>query len=61
MDKIKKVEIGKKPMVLLPLNLWQKFEDYLEDQEALTSSKFIRRVQKARKEIISKKIIYPFN
>lgn len=61
MEKIKRVEVDKEPMVLLPLKLWQKFEDYLEDQEALASKKFIRHIQKARKEIASKKLIYPFN
>ena len=60
-DKVKKVKIDKEPMVLLPLKLWQKFEDYLEDQEALSSERFIRRIQKSRKEIVSKKLIYPFN
>ncbi|MEK7635731.1 MAG: hypothetical protein AAB405_01415 [Patescibacteria group bacterium] len=60
-DKIKKVEIDKEPMILLPLNLWQKFEDYLEDQEALSSKRFIRRIEKSREDISLKKLIYPFN
>lgn len=59
-EKPKTIKIGKQPVVLVPLKLWQKLEDYLEDQEALSSKKYLRRIQKARKDISNGKIIFPF-
>ncbi len=55
-EKFPIIKINKEPMILLPLNLWQKFEDYLENQEALSSKKFIRHIEKARQEIKEKKL-----
>lgn len=59
-EKSKSVRVGNQPMVLVPLKLWRKIEDYLEDQEALGSPKFLRRIQKARAEATRGKLVYPF-
>ena len=59
-DKSKTVRVGKQPMVLVPLKLWRKMEDYLEDQEALASKSFLRRIRKARSEVVRGKVVYPF-
>ena len=56
-EKSKTIKIGKEPVVLVPLKLWQKLEDYLEDQEALSSKKYLSRIQKARKDISGGRII----
>ena len=54
------VKIGKEPLVLIPLSLWRKVEDLLEDQEALASSRYVRRIRKARRDIAAGKAVYPF-
>ena len=54
------IRIGKEPIVLVPLKLWRKFEDYLEDQEALASKRFLRKIRTARKQAASGKLLYPF-
>ena len=54
------VRIGKEPLVLVPLSLWRKVEDLLEDQEALASSRYVRRIRKARRDIAAGKAVYPF-
>ncbi|MEK7404390.1 MAG: hypothetical protein AAB225_04720 [Acidobacteriota bacterium] len=54
------VRIGKEPLVLVPLSLWRKVEDLLEDQEALPSSRYVRRIRKARRDIAAGKAVYPF-
>ena len=59
-DKSKTVRVGNQPMVLVPLKLWRKMEDYLEDQEALASRSFLRRVRKARAEVAQGKVVFPF-
>ena len=59
-DRSKTIRVGKEPMVLLPLKLWQQIEDYLEDQEALASKNFLRRIRQARKDVAKGKVIYPF-
>ena len=59
-EKSKSVRIGKQAMVLVPLKLWRKMEDYLEDQEALASPNFLRRIRKARANVAGGKIVYPF-
>ena len=55
------IKVGKEPVVLVPLKLWRKFEDYLEDQEALASKRFLRKIRAARKQAASGKLIYPFH
>ena len=59
-DRSKTIRVGKEPMVLLPLKLWQQIEDYLEDQEALASKNFLRRIRQARKDAAKGKLIHPF-
>lgn len=54
------LKIGKEPVVLVPLKLWRKIEDCLEDQEALASEAFRRRIRKARRDVARGKIVYPF-
>lgn len=59
-EKSKTIQVGNQPMVLVPLKLWRKMEDYLEDQEALASSKFLRRIRKVRVEAARGRFVYPF-
>ncbi len=59
-EKSTTLHIGKEPVVVVPLKLWRQFEDYLEDQEALASPKFLRKVRKGRKDAASGKLIHPF-
>ncbi|MBM3747129.1 MAG: hypothetical protein FJW34_15185 [Acidobacteria bacterium] len=54
------LKIGEEPLVLVPLSLWRKVEDLLEDQAALASSRYVRRIRKARQDIAAGKVIYPF-
>jgi hypothetical protein len=54
------VRIGREPVVVVPLKLWQEIEGCLETQEALRAKRFLRRIQKARKDIAMGKAIYPF-
>ncbi len=54
------LKIGKEPLVLVPLSLWRKVEDVLEDQEALASTRYVRRIRKARRDIAAGKAVYPF-
>lgn len=46
--------------MIVPLKLWQGIEECLETQEALRAKRFLRRIQKARKDIATGKAIYPF-
>jgi hypothetical protein len=46
--------------VLVPLSLWRKAEDLLEDQEALGSKRYLRRIERAREQIHSGKVVRPF-
>ena len=59
-DKSKVIKIGKEPVVLVPLSLWRKIEDSLENRDALSSQKFLRRIRQARKQAASGKLLYPF-
>jgi len=54
------IKIGKEPLVLVPLSLWRKVEDLLEDQEALASSRYVRRIREARRDVAAGKAVYPF-
>jgi hypothetical protein len=60
LDKSRTIRIGKEPLVLVPLSLWRKAEDFLEDQEALASNRYLCRIQKARADVAAGKIKYPF-
>lgn len=54
------IRIGKEPVVLVPLKLWRQAEDYLEDQEALASKRFVRRIASSRREVAAGRLVYPF-
>lgn len=54
------LRVGKEPVVIVPLKLWQEIQDRLEDREALTSKKFLRRIRQGRKAAASGKLIHPF-
>ncbi len=60
LHKTNTIRIGKEPVVLVPLKLWRQLEDYLEDQEALASKRFVRKIAKGRKDAAAGKLIYPF-
>ena len=60
LEKSNTIRIGKEPVVLVPLKLWRQLEEQLEDQEALASKRFIRRIAKGRKDAAAGKLIYPF-
>ena len=60
LDKTNTIRIGKEPVVLVPLKLWRQVEDYLEDQEALASKRFVRKIAKGREDAAAGKLIYPF-
>ena len=48
------------PMVLVPLSVWRKAEELLEDHEALASKRYLRRVERARADVRAKKWVRPF-
>ena len=50
----------REPLVLVPLSLWRKAEELLEDQEALASKRYLRRVERAREDIHSGSQVRPF-
>lgn len=50
LDKIKSHKIGKTPIVLLPLPLWEDIEDRLEELEMLRSVTLREKIAKARLE-----------
>lgn len=54
------IKVGKEPLVIVPLSLWQKFEDYLEDQEAAASPRYLHRIQKTRADLSAGRTLYPF-
>lgn len=55
------LRIGKEPVVLVPLSLWRKVEDLLEDQAALASPRYLRRIEKSRKDLAAGKAVFPFD
>lgn len=59
-EKSKIIKIDKNPVVLVPLKIWKKMEDYIENQEALSSKKYLQKIKQARKDILRDKLIYPF-
>ena len=54
------IRVDKEPVVIVPLRLWHQVEDILEDREALSSKKFLRKVAKGRKDAASGKLVQPF-
>ena len=59
-EKSATLRVDKEPVVIVPLRLWKQFEDFLEDQEALASKKFLRKISKGRKDAARGKLVYPF-
>ena len=50
-QQVKRMEIkkmGKNPVVVLPLKVWQEIEDYLEDWEMGQSKQLASKIKKAR-------------
>ena len=43
---------SREPMVIVPLSAWRQAEELLEDQEALSSPGYRRRIQRARREVV---------
>ena len=60
LGKSRTIKIGKEPVVLVPLSLWRKAEDFLEDQEALASKPYLRRIRKARANVAAGRVLLPF-
>jgi hypothetical protein len=60
LDRSQTIKIGKEPLVLVPLFLWRKAEEFLEDQEAMASARYLRRIRKSRSDAARGKIVYPF-
>jgi len=54
------IKLGKELMVLVPLSVWRKIEDLIEDQEALSSNRYLRRIVQSRKEVAAGKVVRPF-
>ncbi len=50
LKKTKQQNIGKAPVVLVPLKVWREIEDKLEDFEIMNSEALRKRIMKARKE-----------
>ena len=51
LKKIKRQQIGKLPVVILPLAQWQEVEAILEEYEMMRSLQFRKSVAEARKQI----------
>lgn len=60
LDRRSTLRVGKEPLVLVPLSLWRRMEDYLEDQEALASKAFRRKIVRSRRDAAAGKLVYPF-
>lgn len=54
LEKVKTRKIGKEPVVILPLDLYEALK---EEIEMLTSKSFARKIEKARTEIKKGKLI----
>ena len=50
----------REPMVVIPLSVWRKAEELLEDQEALSSRRFRERIRRARADVAKGRTIRPF-
>jgi hypothetical protein len=53
------IRLGREPVVIIPLRMWQQIQDVLEDREALASKKFLRKIAKGRKDATAGKLIRP--
>lgn len=50
LSKTKTQKIGKEPVVVLPLSVWEKIAEYLEDAEMAKSQSLKKKIFKARSE-----------
>ena len=51
---------SREPMVIVPLSVWRRAEELLEDQQALASQNYRRKIQKARTDAAEGKLVRPF-
>ena len=51
---------SREPMVIVPLFVWRRAEELLEDQQALASQNYRRKIQKARTDAAEDKLVRPF-
>lgn len=51
---------SREPIVIVPLSVWRRAEEFLEDQEALASRRYRGRIRKARIDAAAGKRIRPF-
>ncbi len=51
------ITLDKTPMVVLPLDVWEDFQDRLEDIEMLSAKKLPRSIQLSRQQIKAGKIV----
>ncbi len=59
LSKTKIQKIGKTPMVVIPLSVWGKIENYIEDLEMINSPSLRKNIKKARAEV-KKGLVVPF-
>ncbi|MBT9168666.1 MAG: hypothetical protein DDT19_02014 [Syntrophomonadaceae bacterium] len=53
LEKTKIQKIGKTPVVVLPLNVWQELEVMLEEYQAGHSLNYVRSIKEARSQVKS--------
>lgn len=41
---------GKKPLVVLPLEIWERIQDQLEENDMANSKTYLKKIARARKE-----------
>lgn len=44
-------QFGKKPVVVLPINMWEEIQEHMENLEMLTSKKLAKDVKQSRLQI----------
>ncbi|MBN2197659.1 hypothetical protein JW698_00455 [Candidatus Wolfebacteria bacterium] len=57
LSKAKTQKIGKEPVVVLPLSIWEELTEYLENIEMVQSQSLKKKISKARSE--KKLILHP--
>ena len=57
LQKYSPVTINKTPMVILPLDVWEDFQDRLEDIEMLSAKKLPQSIKKSRQQIKAGKFV----
>lgn len=58
LKKIKRQQIGKLPVVILPLAQWQEVEAILEEYEMMRSVNYRKSIREARKQIQEGKLYH---